>query len=39
MIDGYSRLAVILKVAPRLIVPGILTVVVFSFTLVLQEFV
>src|SRR5207302_1720897 len=37
MIDGYSRLAVILKVAPRLIVPGILTVVVFSFTLVLQE--
>ncbi len=39
MIDGYSRLAVILKVAPRLIVPGILTVVVFSFTLVMQEFV
>ena len=39
MIDGYSRLAVIVKVAPRLIVPGILTVVVFSFTLVLQEFV
>src|SRR5438309_1510964 len=39
MIDGYSRLAVILKVAPRLIVPGILTVIVFTFTLVLQEFV
>ena len=39
MIDGYSRLAVIMKVAPRLIVPGILTVVVFSFTLVMQEFV
>src|SRR5438093_128528 len=39
MIDGYSRLAVILKVAPRLIVPGILTVVVFTFTLVMQEFV
>jgi len=39
MIDGYSRLAVIVKVVPRLIVPGILTVVVFSFTLVLQEFV
>ncbi len=39
MIDGYSRLAVIIKVAPRLIVPGILTVVVFSFTLVMQEFV
>ena len=39
MIDGLSRLAVILKVAPRLIVPGILTVIVFTFTLVLQEFV
>ncbi|OLC05219.1 MAG: sugar ABC transporter permease [Gemmatimonadetes bacterium 13_1_40CM_4_69_8] len=39
MIDGYSRLAVILRVAPRLIVPGILTVVVFTFTLVTQEFV
>jgi len=39
MIDGYSRLAVIVKVAPRLIVPGILTVIVFTFTLVLQEFV
>ncbi len=39
MIDGYSRLAVIVKVAPRLIVPGILTVVVFTFTLVMQEFV
>jgi len=39
MIDGYSRLAVILGVVPRLIVPGILTVVVFTFTLVLQEFV
>src|SRR5213083_966990 len=39
LIDGYSRLAVILKVAPRLIVPGILSVVVFAFTLVMQEFV
>jgi len=39
MIDGYSRLAVIVKVVPRLIVPGILTVVVFTFTLVMQEFV
>src|SRR5438046_4224557 len=39
MIDGYSRLAVILKVAARLTVPGILTVVVFTFTLVMQEFV
>jgi multiple sugar transport system permease protein len=39
MIDGYSRLAVIVRVAPRLILPGILTVVVFTFTLVMQEFV
>src|SRR3989442_988157 len=39
MIDGYIRLALILKLAPRLIVPGILTVVVFTFTLVMQEFV
>jgi multiple sugar transport system permease protein len=39
MIDGYSRLAVILRVVPRLIVPGILTVAVFTFTLVMQEFV
>src|SRR5258705_485668 len=39
MIAAYTRLAVIVKVVPRLIVPGILTVVVFSFTLVLQEFV
>ena len=39
MIDGYSRFAVIVKVAPRLTLPGILTVVVFSFTLVMQEFV
>ena len=39
LIDGYSRLAVVLRVVPRLIVPGILTVVVFTFTLVLQEFV
>src|SRR5258705_11520360 len=39
MIDGYSRRVVVVKVVPRLIVPGILTVVVFSFTLVLQEFV
>src|SRR5438552_3818536 len=31
--------AVIVRVVPRLIVPGILTVVVFTFTLVLQEFV
>jgi multiple sugar transport system permease protein len=39
MIDGYTRLAVIWKVSTRLAVPGILTVVVFTFTLVMQEFV
>jgi multiple sugar transport system permease protein len=39
MIDGYSRLDVILRLAPRLVIPGILTVAVFTFTLVLQEFV
>src|SRR5258708_36182725 len=39
MTDGYSWLDVIVKVVPRLIVPGILTVVVFSFTLEMQEFV
>lgn len=39
MIDGYSRLDVILRLAPRLLVPGLLTVAVFTFTLVLQEFV
>lgn len=39
MIDGYSRLAVIQKVVLPLAVPGMLTVVIFAFTLVLQEFV
>lgn len=39
MIDGYSRLAVIGKVVFPLAVPGILTIVIFAFTLVMQEFV
>ncbi len=39
MVDGYSRLGVALRVVPRLIVPGILSVVVFAFTLAMQEFV
>jgi multiple sugar transport system permease protein len=39
MIDGLSRLDVILRVASRLVLPGILTVVMFTFTLVMQEFV
>ena len=39
MIDGLSRLGAFMKVGVPLSVPGILTVVIFSFTLVLQEFV
>jgi len=39
MIDGLSRLEVVFRVAPRLVLPGILTVVTFAFTLVVQEFV
>lgn len=39
MIDGYSRAAVIRKVVLPLAVSGILTAVIFAFTLVLQEFV
>lgn len=39
MIDGYSRLEVIFRVVLRFAVPGILTVVVFTFTLVMQEFI
>jgi len=39
MIDGYSRLSVILKVVFPLAISGILTVVIFAFTLVMQEFV
>jgi multiple sugar transport system permease protein len=39
MIDGYSRLNVIRKIVLPLAVSGILTAVIFAFTLVLQEFV
>jgi multiple sugar transport system permease protein len=39
MIDGLSRFGAFLKVVVPLSVSGILTVVIFSFTLVLQEFV
>lgn len=39
MIDGYSRLSVIRKIVLPLAVSGILTAVIFAFTLVLQEFV
>lgn len=39
MIDGYSRAAVIRKIVLPLAVSGILTAIIFAFTLVLQEFV
>ena len=39
MIDGYSRLGAIVRTVLPLSVPGLLTVVVFAFTLSLHEFV
>jgi len=39
MIDGYSHASVIRRIVLPLAVSGILTVVIFAFTLVLQEFV
>lgn len=39
MIDGYSRLGAFVKVVIPISIAGILTVVIFSFTLVMQEFV
>lgn len=39
MIDGHSRLGAFVKVVIPISVAGILTVVIFSFTLVTQEFV
>jgi multiple sugar transport system permease protein len=39
MIDGYSRFGAFLRVVVPISVAGILTVVIFSFTLVMQEFV
>jgi multiple sugar transport system permease protein len=39
MIDGYSRFGAFVKIALPLSVAGILTVIIFSFTLVTQEFV
>jgi multiple sugar transport system permease protein len=39
MIDGYSRWQVILKIVFPLATSGVLTAVMFAFTLVLQEFV
>jgi multiple sugar transport system permease protein len=39
MIDGYSRLGAIVRTVLPISIPGILTVVVFSFALTLHEFV
>ncbi len=39
MIDGHSRLGAFLKVVMPLSIAGILTVVIFTLTLVMQEFV
>ncbi len=39
MLDGYSRLGAFARVVIPVSVAGILTVVIFTFTLVMQEFV
>jgi len=39
MIDGYSRFGAFLRVILPISVAGLLTVVIFSFTMVMQEFV
>jgi multiple sugar transport system permease protein len=39
MIDGYSRLGAFVRVVVPISLAGILTVAIFSFTLVMQEFV
>jgi multiple sugar transport system permease protein len=39
MIDGYSRLGAFVRVVMPISLSGILTVAIFSFTLVMQEFV
>ena len=39
MIDGYSRLGAFVRVVVPLSVAGVLTVVIFTLTLVMQEFV
>jgi multiple sugar transport system permease protein len=39
MIDGYSRVGAIIRAVLPLSIPGLLTVVIFAFTLVMQEFV
>jgi len=39
MIDGYSRLGAFFRMVIPISTPGILTVVIFSFTLVVQEYI
>lgn len=39
LVDGYSRLGAFVKVVLPLSIPGILTAIIFSFTMVMQEFV
>lgn len=39
MVDGYSRLGAFIRVVVPISLSGILTVAIFSFTLVMQEFV
>jgi len=39
MLDGHSRLGAFIKVVIPVSMAGILTVVIFTFTLVMQEFV
>jgi multiple sugar transport system permease protein len=39
MIDGYSRFGAFVKIVIPISIAGILTVVIFTFTLVMQEFV
>jgi multiple sugar transport system permease protein len=39
MVDGYSRLGAIFRITMPLALPGILTIVVFAFTLTMHEFI
>lgn len=39
MVDGYSRMGAIVRAVLPLAVPGILTVVVFAFTLTMNDFI
>jgi multiple sugar transport system permease protein len=39
MVDGYSRFGAVLRVVFPLALPGILTIIVFSFTMTMHEFI